>query len=73
MKKIIHNTFTSRASIFSLFFLISFNLEADVKELVCTAKVSEEILNISWIKPDNMGTGDADPLEMEIFEHCKKC
>jgi hypothetical protein len=54
---------------------------ADVKDLVCTVNVSDEILNLSWVKPkkvmeitDDYEFVETDEYEeghMEVYNHCK--
>ena len=59
--------------------LFSFNGWAEVKDLICTVKVSEEILNLSWILPVDKreyisGYGWVETVpdeESKRFERCK--
>ena len=67
-------------SILSVLLMCSF-ANADVKDLVCTANVSDEILNLSYIKPqkerelnDDYEFVEKDKYEeghMEVYNHCK--
>ena len=60
--------------------LICSPIFADTKDLVCTAKVSDEILNLSWIKPakereyvdgEFIDTDKYDPDHLKRYERCK--
>ena len=70
-------------SILSVLLMCSF-ANADVKDLICTAKVNEEILNLSWIKPyyeteykmingkyEFVDTDVVVPESLERFNRCK--
>ena len=66
--------------IFVLSFLMFSIVQADVKDLICTAKVSDEILNLSWIKVpkkkklnDNYEMVETDELDLENIDRFKRC